>query len=238
MKPILFALLLLLIGCELPESISPDFVHNTDTTETPIDTVLPIVVLDTCEVLVHIDTPAFTTLTIYFFNGMPLVQEWHIQGQDSTFTDLVGLLEYMYPQYNYTYYENNSAISVIVDGVNNNDLFQGRIWTRDLMQQKALVTAFGQTFYFYGALTYEEALIEAIKRPSVKSFHFTNTNWTPEQNNKYARTILHPELCKHGEYIARFTNALGIEQTVRDSFDLFLWEKVFDLNDDLIVIKA
>lgn len=237
MKPILLFVMIILYSCsDIAELVAPiDFVPTNPIDTTVIDTPEQIIVLDTCHELVNIDTPAFTVLTIHFFNGQPVNEAWNIQGQfDTTFTDLAGMLEYMYPQYEYTVYKNNNSVSVIVDGVTNNNLFQGLIWTRDAVDQKAFMTAFGRAFYWWGALTFEEAIFEAKKRPSVTSFHFTNTNWTAEQNNMYAREILNADLCKEGEYIANFKNADGIIPTLKDSFNLFDWEFVQQLNDQLI----
>lgn len=233
MKPIHFIIAFVLFcSCNI-EQLTPqiDFIPTTPT----VDTTEQIIVVDTCDELFHIDTPAFTVLSTLFFNGSPLINEWGFVGISETFFDVASLLEFVYPQYEYTVYEENNAIAVIVDGVTNNTLFQGKVFTFDAVGQKQALTSFGRALYFWGALTYEEALAEATKRPSLTSFHFTNTDWTVPQNNKYSRTNLHSELCKHGEYIANFKAATGIEQTVVDSFHLFKWEFVQQLNDQLIL---
>ena len=233
-------LVTLLSGCQLTQAIEPDDwpIFHTDTIpDTPVDTITePIIVIDTCEFLVPIDTPAFTLLSTQFFNGVPGFFEWHWDQDQTTYLSLVALMEAKFPQYDYTYYEENSAVALIIDGVFNNSLFQAKAWTNDAIGQKALLTAFGQTFYFWGALTFEEAMIEADKRPSVKSFHFTNTSWTVEENNRFARVCLNADLCKEGEYIARLVNA-GIKPELVDSFHLFQWQFVLDLNDQLLAVK-
>lgn len=233
MKTIILLSIIFLCSCNMEVlffDAPPDFNYTPPQEDT---TSAPVVVVDTCETLVHIDTPAFTLLSTFFFNGLPAFFEWHWGNETQSYLSLVSLMEAKFPQYEYTYYERNGAVALFVDGVFDNSLFQGKIWTRDAIEQKALLTALGQTFYFWGALEFNEAIIEAEKRPSVKSFHFTNFGWTVEENNKFARVVLHPELCKHGEYIARLVDA-GIVPTLVDSFYLFEWQFVLQLNDQLI----
>lgn len=245
MRHIIIILTLALSGCidilMFDPALEPIPIDSIDTTIIPIDTVvLPIdtvplpLALDTCFELADIDTPAFTILSTMYSNGSPLISEWGFVGISETFFDVGSLLEFLYPQYDYTVYEGNDAIVVIVDGVTNNSLFQGKIFTFDAIGQKQLLTAFGRSLYFWGALTFDEALAEASKRPSLTSFHYTNTSWSVPQNNEYARKVLHADLCKEGEYRADFRAGLGVEQTVVDSFNLFEWEVVLQLNDQLI----
>lgn len=190
----------------------------------PTDTA-EAVTLPPCETLVHIDTPLFTVITLHFFNGEPLNYNWHFDGSTHTDGNLVNLLETIYPMYDYTYYEGNGSVTVFVEGVTNNNLFQGKIWTLDFIGQRALATAFGRSLFTYGALTFDEALFEARRRPSLTGLHSQNTDWTPEQDDAYARAALHTDKCKHGENHALFLHS-NTSQSIRDSFTLFQWHHV------------
>lgn len=244
MRIILFILILSsTLSCNwLTQAVSPiDFVYSpnqvidTGGLVAPDSLLIQVVPLaDTCFQLVDIDTPSFVVLSTLFFNGMNVNPVWHI-GQNQS-TDLLALLKQVYGnQYSYAYYEENGAVAVVIKGTSDQLQFQGKVWTTDMIGQVQLLTAFSQAFYFWGALTFVEAMFYAENYPSVRSFHYRNTDWTVAQNNTYARTILHPELCKEGEHIARFTEANGIINTVVDSFTLFDWEFVIDFSDDQLI---
>src|SRR5688572_25658159 len=60
----------------------------------PVDTIAePIIVADTCGFLIPIDTPAFTLLSTWFFNGVPGFFEWHYENDPIGYLSLVNLME-------------------------------------------------------------------------------------------------------------------------------------------------
>lgn len=221
--------------CSFPVAdlfFDPDIVDQ-DTTETQ-----PVIVVDTCHELVYTPDTAFVVLGTYFFNGIGTNPVWHYDQFSFTSTNLIELLEFYFPQFDYTYYESETGVIVFVDGTNNNNLFQGKIWTTDLIGQRQLLTANGQWFYLYGALEFEEAMYEVSHRSNIVGFGFFGNEWTEEQNNAYSRQQLRVDICKHGEIRANFHYAsTPIQQSIKDSFELFEWQQVVELWSDEVPIS-
>jgi hypothetical protein len=199
----------------------PDIIQPQDTTISA-----PVVVVDTCHQLVTATDTAFVTIGTHFFNGV-LGYDWRLDQFGFSSSNLVELLEHYWPQYSYTYYEGNGSVMVFVDGTNNADQFEGKIWTVDAIGQRAVLTSSSETMFLYGALTFDEAMYEADHRINVEQFGYWNSNWTEEQNNAYARKQLHADICKRGEERADFRFAsTPVLQSIRDSFKLFEWDLV------------
>lgn len=222
---------------DVPLSIDWYDDQPVDTVVIPIDTTIvedpdSIVILDTCETLIHYTDPAYTMLYTYFFNGTPLTFNWHYGSTSISNPSLIELLKQLYPQYTYTYYERNGGVSIIIDGISDPGFLEGKIWTYDLVGQRALLTTCERCLYFFGSATPDEAIMEAQNRLSTRSFHLLNTpDWTEAQETTFARANLHAEVCKHGEYWASFRES-EVPQSLRDSFDLFLWQNTVPLWDE------
>lgn len=236
----IFLALITLASCNMELLFMPapdDFAFTPQEEDT---TALPLV-LDTCESLIPAIDTAFTLIATYFFNGMPIDPVWHVGQYSFTSTNLIEVLEHFWPQFEYTYYEENGAVSVFAEGQNNNSLFQGKIWTRDLVGQKAFLTAFGQSMLVFGSLTFEEAMFESTERINIELFHNANTDWTTEQYLAYNRNQLHAEICKLGQIRADLylENDPPLPQTLVDSFSLFLWQQIIlDFTDPKELLKA
>lgn len=218
MKSILFLLIILCItSCidqliDWVEPIPPPFENPSE------------VVVDTCSELIYHDDTAFTVITLWFINGKPLQPKWRWNQTSIVADSMHHLLMLLYPQYDYTYYEEETAITVIVDGVTNNSLFQGKILSEDAIGQRALATAFGRSLFFYGSVKPVEAYYEADHRLNTTGITLTNTDgWTTDEKDTFARKNAHFPICKHGENFAILT---GATQSVKDSYDLFLWLNV------------
>lgn len=225
MKALIFLFITLMFTSCLGWEEINNIIHYEDPEE--------LVIADTCDVLEHLSDTSFVVLTLYFVNGKPDNLIWGYEengSQQLTSDSLPLLLEQVYPQFDYTYYESDESVTVFIDGTNDNSLFQYDIWAGDDAGQHAHATAWGENFITYGALTYEESLFEANHRLNFKGFHLSNTDWTEEQNNTFCRTIMHFDLCKHGEMRANFSDK-PVVQTVKDSAHLYLWNQVINFND-------
>jgi hypothetical protein len=228
MKHILILLFAItLCRCSFPVA---DIFTDPDIIDQPQDTTItaPVVVVDTCHQLVITPDTAFVTLGTYFFNGLPTNPIWRLDQFGFASTNLIEVLEFYWPQYSYTYYQEGPGVMAFIDGTDNSDLFQGKIWTTDLIGQRALLTANSSSMFLKGALTYEEAVYEVNHRTNVTAFgYFGNDTWTEAQNNTWARRQLHADICKQGEDRADFrATSTPILQSIKDSFNLFHWDNI------------
>lgn len=223
-RSVLLFSVLLIVGCSQTYFGAPDDFVNWHNEEEQQQLIVE------CDTLIHLNDTAFTTITIWFINGKPEATVYK-KGSDGTTTQvqadsLYKLIKQDFPQYKYTEYQSDVAVTVFIDGTNNSEQFQNKYWARDVIGQKAFATAFGQRFYPFGSMTFEEEMYESSHRKNILAFHFRNTNYTPEQYNALARSHMRFAECKHGEERALFWGATGIAQSIIDSSFLYLWDDV------------
>ncbi len=194
----------------------------------PIDTndiIIEPLIIDTCEEYLHLQDTNFVTLSAYFWIDLVNPQYYYYNNSGLTFFDPVSLLEYYWPQYSFTAYQSQSGIAIIADGATSTAIFSGKIIVIDGAAVRTTLTGYKNAFFFWSALTYEEALAEASHRVNVESFDNYGTDWTQDQNDTYNREVLKFDLCKHGERRADFRNT-EITQSIVDSASLYQWNIV------------
>ncbi len=185
-----------------------------------------------CTTLTHYSGTPFTVLVLPFLYPMletPLW--WHgtsVVGKPGT-PDLVGLLKSKYPQFKYSkMYKRNNACVVIVDGTESPTIPWTQFWSRSANGTKHLLSANPRAFYFWGALTYDEAMEQATKRMNVKSFHNRGEEgWTQLQRDTYNKTVMHFTECKKGEQRADFRTVNISQQIKDDAKNIYKWAYVF-----------
>jgi hypothetical protein len=211
--------LFVLTSCELA-NIADDFVFQKPSDPQPI-----VLCTDT----VTVTEPKFLTVYTEFFNGMSTIDtQYYFQvGNNSlAYPNLKALLIGRgYNADSIQVFTKGNSIAAIIKGTNDRTPIEGRIWTKDLVGQRAVLTVSVQAFLFQGALEFEEYKQVAIDFPSVKYFNFRNTNWTQAQYEEVAAIILGE--CKWGREDANFMfNALPISDSLYCQFRIMKWKVV------------
>lgn len=185
-----------------------------------------------CTTLIPYTGNPFVVLVLPFLYPMAETPLWWYgtnTGQPGT-PDLVALLKSKYPQFTYSkMYKRNNAVVVIVDGTEDTTNIRWyNFWSRSANGTKHLLSANSRAFYFYGALTYEEAMEQATKRMNVKSFHNRGEeSWTQAQRDTYNKTVMHFAECKKGEQRADFRYANISQQIKTDAKNIYKWAYVY-----------
>lgn len=215
MKYLSIIFLLFFASCEYAEYLpivilAEEITQDKTQAEPPIDFQYhqSIPLTDTC-VLMPIDTPAFIVIAVELYDGVdPLAKFGHdwIDGEYDSLEHVLQLLDLT----DYTIYRNGNSTAAIVNGTNETNIVQGKIYTRSVTT-KQYFGATSQGFIFYGALTADEYLDVATNYPSVKLFNFLNTNYTFDEYETIAKEILGE--CKLGEYWANFNHATITDST-------------------------
>lgn len=219
------SLLLTVNSCYLVEAIrpdpDPDIVIQIDTTV--IDTIIPIDTLpleiDTPCVPVLVTEPKFVTLYIEFdvFDPFLLWQGGQVESND--LADVVAAVTSL-PFHIYT---QGKSWSVIIDGTNDHQQFQLKIFART-NGAKVYFGSASQAFIFAGALTFPEYMEVIEEYPSVDRFNFRNTEWDSLQYDQAAKNILN---CKLGRTWADFRfNQFPVSDSLITEFQNAGWQTV------------
>jgi hypothetical protein len=217
MKYIISILLFSLLSCEhteyLPIVIIANEISEEKTHEDePVDFAYhePQQLINCDTPLVVIDTPQFIVVAIELFDGINPNAIFGHSWLDFQFDSLEHMLQYL-DLTNYTIYQNGNSIAAIIRGTNDISRVDGKIWTRSASMTKQYFGASSQGFIFYGALTPDEYLNVAQEYQSVRIFNFLNTNYSFDEYETIAQTILGN--CKHGRYWANFKHATITDST-------------------------
>lgn len=229
MKQILFILALTFIGCQyLNEAIRPD--PDPDIVITPIDTtgtdtIIPVdtlpIIVDTPCIPELVTEPKFVTLYIEFDVFDPFLL-W--QGGQVESNDLAEVVAAVTPL-PFTIYMQGKSWAVIIDGTNDHQQFQLKIFARS-NGAKIYFGSASQAFIFAGALTEQEYLEAAIKYQSVDRFNYRNCPYTEEQLTDISYTILAD--CKIGRTWSdfRWWNGGTVPDSIPQAFIANGWNTV------------
>ncbi len=225
MRTLLTAIALIgMIGCELPTVFGPPAdwsYHPPQPIEEPIDTIPvdTIVPIDTCTELIEYTTPAFVTLYMKFDEPQDSVL-WEGGGIQSY--DLKEVVQHITGLQAKV---DTSPIggSVLLLGTNNHTQFQLKIFARIGGYKWYMGTATQSLILPGSDAAYYKAAINDY--PSFDMFSFFGSDITCEQGVGLCREVLKD--CHAGRWYADlFYLPCQPPQTVRDSLDLYGWERI------------
>jgi len=224
---ITLTILILLISCELPTVFGPppDFhydppapieVDTMPVDTTPVDTIVPV---DTCVELVEITLPAFTTLYMKFDEPQDSIL-WEGGGfQSYSLAEIVTHITGLPAKVD----TSPIGASILLKGTNNHTQFQLKILTRINGAKWYMGTA-PQALILPGsdAAYYKETMAEY---PSYDHFTFWGSDITCDEGVGLCREVLKD--CHKGRWYADlYYLPCQPPQTVRDSLDLYGWERI------------
>ena len=232
---ILTLIVFMLEGCELhsvfnapddwayhePEPIEIDTVEiDTVVVDTIVVDTLPTDTIIPCTEPIEITQPEFVTLYLEFdFLEDSIL--W--QGGGTSSYDLAEVVQAV-TSLPFTIYSKNKSFVVIIDGTNNHQSFQTKIFSRSGGAKFYFGTA-RQGFEFLGALEFEEYKQVIEKYPSVYFFNFLGTNYDSLQYDELAYKIL--GTCKKGRWKADFRfNPFEAPDTIINQFEAAKWDIV------------
>lgn len=197
--------------------------HNNN----PNDTIItqPVIVPpDTCHQLFNLTDTAFVCLSVPF-DVTPVIVGFHWYGSNNTttFLTLDGLIDTYFPQYpHHTYYQNDKALCMFIEGTDNSSQFAGKIGVITTNSSSRIKNSNKYAIHDYGALTFEQECFEGDHRLNIHFYTLSGTNFTQGQNDIIIRKRNHFDECKIGELFADFSFK-PVSQSVRDSTTLYQW---------------
>jgi hypothetical protein len=220
-----------MIGCELPTVFNapPDWHYDPpqpiEIDTVPTDTIVPI---DTCFQLIETTIPEFVTLYMKFDEPQDSVL-WEGGGfQSYSLAEIVTHISGLSAKVD------TSPIggSVLLKGTNNHTQFQLKIFARiDGAKWYMGTTKQGLILPGSNAAYFKETMHEY---PSYNEFHFWGVDCTCEEGVSLCREVLKD--CHKGRWYADLYDLpCQPPQTVRDSLDLYGWERIRAASRPLII---
>jgi hypothetical protein len=219
------------LGCELPTVFGPpadwhyDPPQPVEVDTIPVDTIVQI---DTCTVLTETTEPAFVTLYMKFDSPQDSVL-WEGGGYQSySLAEIVTHISGLPAKVD------TAAIggSVLLKGTNNHTQFQLKIFARiDGAKWYMGTTTQGLILPGSNAAYFKETMHEY---PSYNEFHFWGVDCTCEEGIELTREVLKD--CHAGRWYADlFYLPCQPPQSVRDSLDLYGWERIRAASNPLVI---